>query len=388
MKIAKVAKSIEGSLTRQLFNLAAQYDDVIDLTLGDPDIPPLQPIKEAACEAIMEGRTRYSANAGLRMLRESIAKNYQRETGIAIDPEKNVAVTVGGMEALYLSLKTIVDEGDEVIIFAPYYANYKQMVKMCLGVPVVVNTYEKNGFIPQVEDIERCVTEKTVAIIINTPSNPTGAVIPKETLCDIAELAKKHNFVVVSDEVYSQLIYDQEKEHVSIATIEGMNSQTIVIDSLSKRQAMTGYRVGFAVAPEEVVAVMVKLQENIAACAPVVSQYAAIAAFEKCAENQSIKDEFRIRRDYIYPAINNIEGLHCAGSAATFYLYVNVGQTGLNGIDFAYQLLEKEHVAVVPGISYGDAYADYIRIAYTMNVDKLKLAIERIERFVNGLKNG
>ena len=386
MKISKIANSIETSLTRQLFNMAKEYDDVIDLTLGDPDVSPVDEIKKAACEAILQGKLRYSANAGLQTLREAVAKNYKRETGIEADPAKNVAITVGGMEGLYLAIKAIVDDGDEVIILAPFYVIYKQMINMCGGIPVVVDTYEENGFIPVAEDIEKKITNKTVAIIINSPCNPTGAIIPFGSLEKIADLAQKHDIAVISDEVYCQLVYDEDKCHTSIVKVAGMRERTIVIDSLSKRQAMTGYRVGYTIAPSEVITAMVKLQENIAACAPVSSQYAAIAALEKCFNDSSLRDEFRRRRDYIYPAINEIEGLCCTKPHATFYLFVNVGKTGLNGYDFAYKLLEKEHVAVVPGITYGDGYSDYIRIAYTMNIDKLMQAVEKIKRFVGSLE--
>lgn len=386
MKISKIANSIETSLTRQLFNMAKNYDDVIDLTLGDPDVPPLDVIKAAACESIMQGRLRYSANAGLIALREAVAENYKRETGLTVDPAKNIAITVGGMEGLYLALRAIVDPGDEVIILAPYYVNYKQMISMCGGTPVIVETLESNHFVPVAEDIEKKITDKTVAIVINTPCNPTGAVIPMDSLVKIAEVAKKYDVSVISDEVYCQLVYDEGEEHASIASVDGMIDRTIVIDSLSKRQAMTGYRVGYAIAPEDVITAMVKLQENIAACAPVSSQYAAIAALRECYNDSSLRDEFKHRRDFIYPAINNIEGMSCSKPHATFYLFVNVEKTGLSGLDFAYKLLEREHVAVVPGVTYGDGYENYIRIAYTMEIDKLAQAVDRIQRFVAGLK--
>lgn len=386
MKISKLAGNLETSLTRQLFNMAKKYDDVIDLTLGDPDVPPLDAIKAAACESIIQGKLRYSANAGLITLREAVAKNYKRETGLNVDPAKNIAITVGGMEGLYLALQAIVDPGDEVIILAPYYVNYKQMISMCGGTPVIVETLESNRFVPIAEDIEKMITDKTVAIIINTPCNPTGAVIPMESLMKIADVVKKHGIMVISDEVYCRLVYDEGEEHTSIATVDGMSERTIVIDSLSKRHAMTGYRVGYAVAHEDVITAMVKLQENIAACAPVSSQYAAIAALSECYDDSTLRDEFRRRRDYIYPAINNIEGMSCSMPHATFYLFVNVEKTGLNGLDFAYKLLEKEHVAVVPGVTYGDGYENYIRIAYTMKIDKLAQAVERMHRFVASLK--
>ena len=385
MKISNAANAVEPSLTRKLFNMAKEYNDVIDLTLGDPDIPPSQKIRSAACEAIMQGKTRYSANAGLPMLREAVAGNFKKEYGIEIDPLSQIIVTVGGMEALFLSLTCMINPGDEVIILAPYYVNYKQMVSMCSGVPVIVNTKEENGFAVSSEMLEKVITDKTVAIIINTPCNPTGAVLGKESLEAIANLAKKHDIAVISDEVYRCLIYDDVK-HQSIVNLPNMAERTIVIDSFSKRFAMTGYRVGYAIAPAEFTAAMVKLQENVAACTSLPSQYAGIAAFEQCADDTFIKDEFQKRRDYLYTAINNIKGLSCIKPAATFYLFVNIKDTGLDALTFAYKLLENQHVAVVPGVAYGEEYKDYVRIAYTMEIDVLKKAINRIEQFIAGLE--
>ncbi len=384
MKISKAANSIEPSLSRHLFNLARSYEDVIDLTLGDPDIVPSQKIRDAACEAIQAGRTRYSANAGLQPLRDEIAENFAKEYGICVDSAKQVAVTVGGMEALFLSIACLVDQGDEVIIPAPYYVNYKQMVSMCGGVPVVVNTTEQNAFSISAQQLEDAVTARTVAIIVNTPCNPTGTVLSHEVLQGIAQIAQKHNLSVISDEVYRTLVYDGYK-HESIVNLPGMRERTVVIDSLSKRFAMTGYRLGYAIAPEDLISNMVKMQENVAACAPLPAQYAGITAFQECAEDTSINAEFRRRRDYLYEAICSIDGLSCLKPAATFYLFVNIEKSGLDCLDFAYRLLEAEHVAVVPGVTYGKAYTHYIRIAYTMEMESLKAAVARIRRFMCGL---
>ncbi|MBQ7288605.1 MAG: pyridoxal phosphate-dependent aminotransferase [Clostridia bacterium] len=384
MKISNAANAVEPSLTRKLFNMAKAYDDVIDLTLGDPDIVPSEKIRVAACEAIMAGKTRYSANAGMAPLREAIAENFKSEYGLDIDALNQVVVTVGGMEALYLSLACMINPGDEVIILAPYYVNYKQMVSMCSGVPVIVNTKEEDGFSVSVEMLEKVITDRTVAIIINTPCNPTGSVLDLTSLEAIAQLAEKHDIAVISDEVYRSLIYDNA-EHQSIAKLPGMLERTVIIDSFSKRFSMTGYRVGYAIAPADFAAAMIKLQENVAACTALPSQYAAIAAFENCREDTFIKDEFQKRRDYIYNAINNIKGLSCIKPKATFYLFVNIKETGLDALTFAYKLLESEHVAVVPGIAYGEEYTGYIRIAYTMKIEILEEAVSKINKFVSSL---
>jgi len=278
----------------------------------------------------------------------------------------------------------MLDDGDEVIILAPYYVNYKQMVSMCGGVPVIVNTQEERGFSITADELEKYITSRTVAIVINSPCNPTGSVLGLDALTGIAEIAKKNDLAVISDEVYRTLIYDGLK-HESIINLPGMRERTVIVDSLSKRFAMTGYRLGYVVAPEDLITNIIKMQENVAACAPLPSQYAGIAAFEKCEDDTSIRDEFQKRRDYIYSAISKIEGLSCNKPAATFYLYVNISKTGMSSLDFAYALLQKEHVAVVPGVTYGAEYDHFVRIAYTKKINELKLAVERINRFMEDL---
>ncbi len=386
MKISKKASQVETSLTRQFFNIAKNYDDVIDLTLGDPDVVPNLEIRQAACDAIMSGSTHYSANAGIIELRKVLAKHIKNEYNICVDPETEIMVSVGGMGALYISLASLIDEGDEVIVLAPYYVNYIQMIKMAGGIPVVVNSNEKNGFIPTKEQIENAITKKTVAIILNSPCNPTGTAFGDDILDEISEIAIQNDLVVISDEVYSYLIYDN-KNHSSIFTREGMRERTVLIDSLSKRFSMTGYRVGYAVAPEQLIDTMTKLQENIAACTPLPSQYAGTVAYEKCIDDKSMLKTFQERRDYITKAINLIDGLSCKTPEGTFYLFVNIEKTGIKSIEFTEKLLKEQHIAVAPGVTYGDNYDDFVRIAFTLELDKLQLAVEKISRFVNDIKN-
>lgn len=383
-KISQRVASIETSMTRELFNMAQEYTDVIDLTLGDPDLKPSEVIRNAACEAVQEGKTRYSANAGLLDLRKIISNRIGKEYQVNVDPYSEVAVTVGGMEALYLALSTIIDEGDEVIIPAPYYVNYVQMVRMCGGIPVIINTKEEENFSFSIEQIKEHISEKTVAIILNTPSNPTGQVLPDELLTELAEIVKDKNLIVIADEVYSSLIYDG-KQHFSIFNKGGMREHVILVDSISKRFAMTGYRLGYAVGPKEIIEGMTKMQENVAACAPLPSQYAGIAAYSFCYDDTTIHDVFEERRNYIYEAINSIEGLHANKPAATFYLFVNISSTGMDSISFAEKLLTSVHVAVAPGITYGKAYDGFVRIAFTLDVYKLKEAVSRIQHFMEEL---
>lgn len=383
MKISQKADCIEPSLTRDLFNRALKYDDVINLTLGDPDLPPPQNVRDAACAAIQAGKTRYSANAGLMDEREAIAAAFTKEYGLPCDPATEVITTVGGMEALYLTLSTIVNPGDEVIIFAPYYVNYVQMVRMNGGVPVIIDTKEENGFAVDPAVLRKYITERSVAIIVNTPCNPTGVMLPKSVLKEIAAIAKERDLLVVADEVYKSLVYDGATHH-SVLNVPGMQERTILIDSLSKKFAMTGWRLGWAIGPKQVVAAMTKMQENVAACAPLPSQYAAIEALSDNTDIAYIRETFEARRDLIYTEVNKCEKLSALKPAATFYIFVNIEKTRLKSIDFAIRLLESEHVAVVPGVAYGKAYDNFIRIAFTHDLPILQEASARIRRFVAG----
>lgn len=383
---SNIANGIQTSFTRQLFNMAKEYDDVIDFTLGDPDVQTHPAIKAAACRAIEQGKTRYSQNAGLLELRQTIAKYYNRKEQLAYRPEDEIMVAVGAMEGLYLCLLAMLNPDDEVIIPAPYYVNYTQMVAMCHAKPVIVDNPEVADLTYRVEDIERAITPRTRAIMINTPSNPTGRVLSQEMLAGIAEIAKKHDLVVIADEVYKCLIYDKQPWR-SIAHIEGMRERTILVNSLSKEFCMTGYRIGYVLGPSEVITAMTKLQENVAACAPLPSQYAAIEALEST-EDYS-KDMVRIfteRKECIVEGISTIDGLTCREPDATFYLMVDISSTGMNSVDFAIALLKAQHVAVVPGITYGKCCDHYVRIAFTRELDYIREGVKRIDAFMKGLK--
>lgn len=381
-----ISNNIQTSFTRQLFNMAKEYDDVIDFTLGDPDVQTHAAIKAAACRAIEQGKTRYSQNAGLLELRQTIAKYYNRKEQLLYRPEDEIMVTVGAMEGLYLCLLAMLNPDDEVIIPAPYYVNYTQMVAMCHAKPVIVDNPEVTDLTYRLEDIERAITPRTRAIMINTPSNPTGRVLSQEMLAGIAEIAKKHDLVVIADEVYKCLIYDKQPWR-SIAHIEGMRERTILVNSLSKEFCMTGYRIGYVLGPSEIITAMTKLQENVAACAPLPSQYAAIEALGST-EDYS-KDMVRIfteRKECIVEGISAIDGLTCREPDATFYLMVDISSTGMSSVDFAIALLKAQHVAVVPGITYGKCCDHYVRIAFTRELDYIREGVKRIDAFMKGLK--
>ena len=381
--LSTMAEGIKPSLTRTLFNMAKAYDDVIDFTLGDPDVPTHQNIKDAGCKAIQDSKTRYSQNAGLLELRNVISDYYIRKEGFEYDPISEIMVTVGAMEGLYLALLSITNPGDEYIIPAPYYVNYGQMVHMCGGIPVIVDKPSEEPLTFRIEDIESAITPKTKAIIINTPSNPSGKIIPWNKIEKLAELAKKHDLYVISDEVYKCLIYGENK-FKSIVSIEGMRERTILTNSLSKEFCMTGWRIGYVLANKEIVANMTKLQENVCACAPLPSQYAAIEALSSKEDySANMKSIFSERRDALVSGINSIKGLSCTPPDATFYLMVDISKTGLKSFDFACKLLESVHVAVVPGVTYGQSCDNYVRIAFTKNVDVIKQGVERIATFMS-----
>ena len=385
IRTSEICANIKTSLTRQLFNLARQYDDVVDFTLGDPDVQTHQAIKDAACKAIQEGRTRYSQNAGLLQLRQTIHDYYLRTEGLDYKADGEMIATVGAMEGLYLALKALLNPGDEVIIPAPYYVNYLQMCQMCNAVPVVVDNPEAENLGFNVEDIEGAITDRTRVIMINTPSNPSGRIIPRDKIEAIAELAKRHDLVVISDEVYKSLIYDRD-DYRSIAAIEGMKERTILVNSLSKEFCMTGWRIGYVLVPSEVVDAMVKLQENVAACAPLPSQYGAIEALSGNGDYSShMVEVFRRRRDILTQGINSIDKLTCTAPEATFYLMVDISATGLSSEQFAFELLKSQHVALVPGITYGRCCDKYVRIAFTVEEDIINEGVRRIRNFVESL---
>ena len=384
IRISQKASAIKPSLTRKLFNMSKSYENVIDFTLGDPDVQPHDAIKKAACQAIMLGKTRYSQNAGLLQLRERISEFSIHKNGLIYDPQTEIIATVGAMEALYLALFAIVDVDDEVIIPAPYYVNYEQMVTLCGGKPVIVEDISSTlHLMCSVESICKSITRKTKAIILNTPCNPTGRIYNTDFIDEIAKLALKHDLVVITDEVYSCLMYDSKRRVKSIATLPEMQKRTIYINSLSKEFCMTGWRIGYACGPENVISAMIKLQENVAACAPLPSQYAAIEALRTDIDYSSaMVSIFKERRDVLIEELSKIPFVKYMVPEATFYAMVNIANTGLKSEQFAYNLLEVEQVAVVPGITYGACCDNYIRIAFTLDVVFIREGIRRLRRFI------
>lgn len=377
LKLSLIAQNVSSSLTRQFFNMAKEISDTIDFTLGDPDLKPLESIRAAACDCINRGNIRYSANAGLLELRLKIAKDVNDKYNSNIDFE-NVIVTVGGMEALYLSLLSIINPGDEVLLLGPYYVNYLEMIKMCGGNPRIIWTEEDNHFEPSIEELNQAINSKTKAIIINNPNNPTGHVYNRKFLKEILQIVSENHLYLLSDEVYKEIIYSDEKFY---SPFDGTKDNVILIDSFSKRHSMTGWRIGYAVGAKYIIQAMTKLQENVAACTPVISQYAAIEALNHLFPEENLR-EYRKRISEALEILKTCDKIHAYIPQGTFYIFVNIKKTGMKSLSFAENLLLKKHVAVAPGLAYGANYDNYIRISLTLPLEKIKEGMNKMVEFI------
>ena len=380
MKLTQRVLGMAPSLPRKLFDMAKEIDgDVIDLTLGDPDVPPPANVRAAACAAIEACQTRYSQNAGLHEAREAVAAFQRAQYGRDVAAE-DVILTVGAMGSIFQQLFSLVEPGDEVIVPAPYWVNYVEVAKLCGAVPVVVSAREENGFSVTAEQVAAAITPRTRAIVVNSPNNPTGRVLREDAVRGIAALAVKHDLFVISDEVYRSLVYDGIP-YLSIFDLPEMRGRCSVIDAVSKQFSMTGYRLGYTIGPRPLVETMTRLQENINACAPLPSQYAAIAAYGPETDASYLFREYAARRQIVVDGIRGIPGLSLGGVDAAFYAFVNISATGMDSQSFAYGLLKEQRVAVVPGLAYGDAYDNFIRIAFTVSGERLREALGRLRAF-------
>ena len=380
MKLTQRVLGMAPSLPRKLFDMAKEIDgDVIDLTLGDPDVPPPANVRAAACAAIEACRTRYSQNAGLHEAREAVAAFQRAQYGRDVAAE-DVILTVGAMGSIFQQLFSLVEPGDEVIVPAPYWVNYVEVTKLCGAVPVVVSAREENGFSVTAEQVAAAITPRTRVIVVNSPNNPTGRVLREDAVRGIAALAVTHDLFVISDEVYRSLVYDGIP-YLSIFDLPEMRGRCSVIDAVSKQFSMTGYRLGYTIGPRPLVETMTRLQENVNACAPLPSQYAAIAAYGPETDASYLFREYAARRQIVVDGIRDIPGLSLGGVDAAFYAFVNISATGMDSQSFAYGLLKEQRVAVVPGLAYGDAYDNFIRIAFTVSGERLREALGRLRAF-------
>ncbi|MGA2478882.1 MAG: pyridoxal phosphate-dependent aminotransferase [Spirochaetia bacterium] len=365
-----------------MFNIAATMKDVISFTVGEPDFITPSNIMAAAVRSLDQGETHYTANAGLLPLRVAIAKRMRDELSVTRNPEGEIIVTAGGMEALMLGMMVLIDPGDEVIISDPHWSNYPRQVQMCGGVPRMVKVREEDAFVLDPDNVRKAVTDKTKIIILNSPSNPTGAVMDRDTQSAIARLAVQHDLFVISDEVYHHFLYDGATAS-SISTCDGMQGRTLVVDSFSKTYAMTGWRVGYAVGPEKVVENMVKYQENFVGCVNTQAQYAAIEALEgpQAALNRMLHT-YAERRKLIVEGINGITNLSCLWPKGAFYCFVNIQNTRLSSEEFAMELLKQTGVVTVPGSGFGAAGEGYIRMSYATSEENITQGLARIRQFV------
>ena len=379
MELSNLSRVIAPTLSRQLFMMAKQYDDVIDFTLGDPDVPTPKAICDAAYNAAINGKTHYAPNAGLPALRVAIAKQVSKESGIDYTAN-NVAVTIGATEAVYLSFMACVNPGDEVIILAPYWVQYENVVKLLGGKPVIIDSF-KEDFEPDLDVIFKAINKKTKAIVVNSPNNPSGYVYNEAFLKELAEMARANNILIFDDEAYRSLVYDGE--YPSIAKYCS-KEDIVIINSFSKEFAMTGWRVGYVLAEEDFINTVVKFQQNIAVCVSTPNQYAAIEAItNKDKYAGGIKDVFHKRRDILTKELNKIDGLRFQSPAGTFYAFIDISSTGMDSKTFCFSLLEKQHVAVIPGVAFGETFDNYIRLAFTLNEDKIIEGINRIKNYLD-----
>jgi len=382
--ISKRVRDIPFSGIRKFFDLVAEKEGVISLGVGEPDFPTPEPIKDAGIRAIEQDYTSYTSNYGLIELRERIAKKLKKENKLRVDPTNQVLVTTGTSEALDLAFRAILDPGDEVIVPEPSYVSYNPCVWFTYGKPVSVAMREENDFCVKAEDIEKKITKKTKAIIVASPNNPTGSVIDKKELKAISDLAIKHDLVVISDELYEKLVYDKFRQF-SIGSLPGMAKRTITINGFSKAYAYTGWRLGYACGPKDVIEAMMKIHQYTMLCAPTVAQHAAITAFDCKKEVKRMVSEYDRRRRLLVDGLNSIDKISCVKPKGAFYTFPNIKKTGLSSLEFSERLLEEANVAVVPGSTFGDGGEGHIRCSYSVSLETIKEAISRIREFTENL---
>jgi aminotransferase len=368
---------------RAMFDRAKNFPGSINLGIGEPDLNTPAEIIEEGCKALHSGKTRYTANAGIIELRTEIAKHLNRYD-LSVNPESEIIVTVGGMGALALCLLVTITPGDEVLLQDPQWLNYFSQIKFCGGMPISVPVYEENEFKISPESIKKRITNRTKILMLNSPNNPTGAVLEYNDLKDIARLVKEYDLLVVSDEVYSTFVYDGVKHH-SIASIDGMQERTIVINSFSKSFAMTGWRIGFASGNKRIIEKMLRLQENLVACVNASSQYAAIKALSIFNKTDKMIEIYRKKRNLIVDGLNSIRGISCYKPKGSFYVFSNVKKIGKNSETVANELLEKANVVTIPGSAFGLHGEGYLRISYANSEENLREAVKRIKKYIENL---
>ncbi|PWW29746.1 aminotransferase [Cytobacillus oceanisediminis] len=378
--LSKTVEELKPSGIRRFFDLAAGMEGVISLGVGEPDFVTPWSVREAAILSLEQGYTSYTANAGLMELREEIASYMQKSFGVSYSAQKEITVTVGASQALDIALRAILDPGDEVIVVEPSFVSYVPLVALAGGVPVQVQTLKEFGFKIQPEQLEKAITGRTKAIMLCSPNNPTGTMLSKSELENIAKIAEKNDLLVLSDEIYAELAY--EGEYTSFAAISGMRKRTILISGFSKGFAMTGWRLGFVCAPEAISQAMLKIHQYAMMCAPTMAQFAALEALKTGrTEVEEMKKSYRRRRNYFVQSLNDL-GLTCHVPGGAFYAFPSIESTGFSSEEFAEKLLLAEKVAVVPGNIFGESGEGHVRCSYATSMEQLQEAIKRIGRFL------
>lgn len=376
-------KEVKPSGIRKFFDIANEMKDVISLSVGEPDFHTPWHIREAGIHALEKGRTRYTPNRGFVQLREEIAGFLHRKYALTYAPGKEVLVTVGGSEAIDLCVRSLVNPGDEVLIPEPSFVCYVPITQMAGGVPVVIETKAENSFRLTAEELEEKITDRTKLLILPYPNNPTGAVMRRSDLEAVAQVVKKHNLMVLSDEIYSELTYGES--HVAFPSLEGMRERTILVNGFSKSHSMTGWRMGYAAGPGEIISLMTKLHQFAIMSAPTMSQYAAIEALKNGDEDiEYMRTQYDMRRRLIVDGLNDM-GLKCFEPQGAFYVFPSIESTGLTSMDFCEKLIHAKQVAVVPGDAFGACGEGFVRISYSYSVKHITEALERMGDFVRSL---
>ena len=383
--INQKVQAIQPSGIRKFFDIANEIEDVISLGVGEPDFDTPWHVREEGIYTLQKGRTFYTANRGLMELRTEISNYIARNHAVQYNPATQVLVTIGGSEAIDLALRACLEPGDEVIYHEPCYVSYLPCITLADGVPVPIPLKEANDFRLTAEELETAITPKSKALILSFPNNPTGAVMTKEDLEAIAEVIVRHDLLVITDEIYSELSYTGKK-HYSLIDLPGMVERTIYINGFSKAYAMTGWRLGYCCGPEEILAQMVKIHQFAIMAAPTMSQYAGTMALKNGASDvEMMRDSYNQRRRYLMAELERL-GIPCFEPFGAFYIFPNISQFGLSSEEFATRLIREHKVAVVPGSAFGQSGEGFVRVSYAYSIEELKQAFERIERFITELR--
>lgn len=374
--------AIPPSGIRRFFDLVIGMDDVVSLGVGEPDFVTPECVREKAAHDLAAGHTTYTSNSGLMPLREKLAGWLEKKYDLHYDPASEMLITVGASEAIDIALRAIINPGDddEVIVLQPCYVSYGPSVELAGGVPILFATYQEDGFRANLEELQKVVTPRTKAIMINYPSNPCGHTFDRSDLEQLGEFIKANDLLVISDEIYAELTYD--KQHVSLASLPGMKERTILVNGFSKSHAMTGWRLGYSCAPAEITAAMTKIHQYTILCAPTLSQYAAIEALDCCERAVAdMRAEYKRRRDLIVGGFNSL-GFKSLVPEGAFYAFANISSTGMTSEEFCMTLLAEEKVAVVPGTAFGESGEGFIRASYASSYQKIETALAKMQSFL------